>query len=110
MEDVKHVPVLLWECIEGLNIDPNGIYVDGTLGRGGHSERIAERLQGGRLVGVDRDSTAIKESGERLERFGERVTLVKGNFRDIFRKTYGISMREFRARHAALDGGAEARV
>ncbi|MBQ2330696.1 MAG: 16S rRNA (cytosine(1402)-N(4))-methyltransferase RsmH, partial [Oscillospiraceae bacterium] len=50
---------------------------------GGHSERIAERLQGGRLVGVDRDSTAIKESGERLERFGERVTLVKGNFRDI---------------------------
>ena len=83
MEDVKHVPVLLWECIEGLNIDPNGIYVDGTLGRGGHSERIAERLQGGRLVGVDRDSTAIKESGERLERFGERVTLVKGNFRSL---------------------------
>lgn len=83
MEDVKHVPVLLWECIEGLNIDPNGIYVDGTLGRGGHSERIAERLQEGRLVGVDRDSTAIKESGERLERFGERVTLVKGNFRNI---------------------------
>lgn len=83
MDIGKHVPVLLWECVEGLNIDPNGIYVDGTLGRGGHSEKIAERLQGGRLVGIDRDSAAIKEAGERLSRFGDRVTLIKGNFRDI---------------------------
>ena len=79
----KHVPVLLQECIEGLRIRQDGIYVDGTLGRGGHSQEIASRLTTGRLIGIDRDETAIKEAGENLRMFGDKVTLVHGNFRDI---------------------------
>lgn len=79
---MEHVSVLLNECIENLNIVPDGIYLDGTLGRGGHSEKIAEKLTSGRLIAIDRDSEAIKEAGKRLERFGDKVTLVKGNFED----------------------------
>ena len=77
---MNHVPVMLSECIDGLNIRPDGVYLDGTLGRGGHSEAIAERLAGGRLVCIDRDGDAIREAGERLKRFGDAVTLVKGRF------------------------------
>ena len=80
---MKHIPVLLNECIEGLNIRPDGIYVDGTLGRGGHSSEIAKRLTTGRLISIDRDETAIREAGERLKEFGDKVTLVKGNFADV---------------------------
>ena len=78
-----HVPVLLEESISGLNIRPNGIYVDGTLGRGGHSEAILRALSGGRLIGIDRDRTAIEEAGERLRPWGGRVTLVQDNFRNL---------------------------
>lgn len=80
--DVGHIPVLLHECIENLNIRPDGIYVDGTLGMGGHSEQIAGRLTSGTLVGIDRDETAIARAGARLAPFGDRVRLVHGNFRD----------------------------
>ncbi|MBQ8830958.1 MAG: 16S rRNA (cytosine(1402)-N(4))-methyltransferase RsmH [Oscillospiraceae bacterium] len=80
---MKHIPVLLNECIEGLNIKPDGIYVDGTLGRGGHSSEIAKRLTTGRLISIDRDETAIVEAGERLKEFGDKVTLVRGNFADV---------------------------
>lgn len=79
----EHVPVLLAECIDNLNIDPNGTYIDGTLGLGGHSTEIARRLTGGRLIGVDRDETAIERAGEHLREFGNRVTLVHGNFCNI---------------------------
>ena len=79
----EHVPVLLAECIENLNIDPNGVYVDGTVGLGGHSCEIARRLTGGRLIGIDRDETAIARAGERLREFGGMVTLVHGNFCNI---------------------------
>lgn len=79
----EHIPVLLRECVDGLNIDPNGIYVDGTLGLGGHSFEIASRLEKGRLIGVDRDETAIERAGERLKEFGGKVTLVHGNFCNI---------------------------
>lgn len=79
----EHVPVLLAECIENLNIDPNGVYVDGTVGLGGHSCEIASRLTGGRLIGIDRDETAIARAGERLREFGGMVTLVHGNFCNI---------------------------
>jgi 16S rRNA (cytosine1402-N4)-methyltransferase len=75
-----HAPVLLNECIEGLQIKPDGIYVDGTLGRGGHSVEIAKRLTTGRLIGIDRDMTAIREAGERLAPYGDRFTAVHGNF------------------------------
>lgn len=82
MEEARHVSVLLEECIENLNIRPGGIYLDGTLGLGGHSMRIAERLTTGRLVCIDRDETAIERAGRRLAPFGEKVTLVHGNFCD----------------------------
>ena len=61
--DAGHIPVLLHECIENLNIRPDGIYVDGTLGMGGHSEQIAARLTTGKLIGIDRDETAIERAG-----------------------------------------------
>ena len=80
MSDFYHVSVLLEECIDGLNIKPDGIYVDGTLGGAGHSKRIAEKLTTGRLIGIDRDPVALKAAGERLAPFGDRVTLVHSNF------------------------------
>ena len=80
---MEHIPVLLHECIEGLKIRPDGIYVDGTLGRGGHSEQIAKRLSGGRLICIDRDETAIQEAGERLRPFGDTVTIVKSDFGEL---------------------------
>lgn len=82
MTEPKHVSVLLNECIENLAIKPDGIYVDGTLGLGGHSYEIASRLTGGLLIGIDRDLTAIERAGKRLEPFKERVKLVHGNFSD----------------------------
>lgn len=78
----KHISVLLDECIENLNIRPDGIYLDGTLGMGGHSYQIASRLTSGRLICIDRDETAIERAGKRLAPFSERVTLVHGNFCD----------------------------
>ena len=79
----KHVSVLLSECIKALNIRPDGIYVDGTLGLGGHSSEIAKRLTTGLLIGIDRDETAIERAGSRLQTYGERIQLVHGNFSDV---------------------------
>ena len=81
--EFKHYSVLLNECIEALNIKPDGIYVDGTLGMGGHSEQIAKRLAGGRLISVDRDERAIARAGARLAAYMDRITLVHSNFRDL---------------------------
>ena len=81
-QDPRHYSVLLSECIENLNIKPDGIYLDGTLGMGGHSYQIASRLTTGRLISIDRDETAIERAGRRLAPFGDRVTLVHGNFSD----------------------------
>ena len=80
MSEFHHVSVLLEECVTGLNIRPEGIYVDGTLGGAGHSCRIAEGLTTGRLIGIDRDPVALKAAGERLAPYGDRVTLVHSNF------------------------------
>ena len=80
---MDHIPVLLNECIEGLSIKPNGIYVDGTLGRGGHSIEIAKRLTTGRLIAIDRDADAIKEAGALLLDYQDRITVIHGNFCDI---------------------------
>ena len=82
MDNAKHVSVLLDECIENLAIKPDGIYVDGTLGLGGHSYEIASRLTTGRLIGIDRDETAIARAGERLAPLAGKITLVHGNFSD----------------------------
>lgn len=80
-----HVSVLLEECIEGLAIRPEGIYVDGTLGGAGHSSRIAAKLTTGRHIGIDRDPVALKAAGERLAPYADRVTLVHSNFCEIAR-------------------------
>ena len=79
-----HVSVLLDECINYLDIKPDGIYVDGTLGLGGHSSEIAKRLgEGGRLIAIDRDLASIERATERLAPWADRVTIVHGNFRDV---------------------------
>ena len=79
-KDYGHVPVLLQECLDALAIRPEGIYVDGTLGRAGHSLEIVKRLTTGRLIGIDRDETAIAAAQERLADYADRVTLVHSNF------------------------------
>ena len=78
--EYTHRPVLLDECIEGLNIRPDGIYLDGTLGRAGHSREIAKRLTTGRLICVDRDDAALEAAQTRLADWMDRVTLVHSNF------------------------------
>ena len=75
-----HRPVLLEECLDALCIRPDGVYVDGTLGRAGHSLEIARRLTTGRLIGIDRDETAITAARERLRDYLDHVTLVHSNF------------------------------
>ncbi len=80
---MQHVPVMLDACIQGLNIKPDGVYVDGTLGRAGHSREIAKRLTTGLLIGIDRDLTAIDEAGQILAPYQDRVRLVHGNFADV---------------------------
>lgn len=80
----KHTSVLLNECIENLNIKPDGIYVDGTLGGGGHSYEICKRLgEHGRLIGIDQDSAAIEAGTQRLEPFKDKVTIVRSNYCQI---------------------------
>lgn len=83
MADQAHIPVMLKECIDALNIRGDGIYVDGTLGRAGHSAEIARRLTTGRLIGVDRDQAALDAAPGVLSPWMERVTLVHNNFCEI---------------------------
>ena len=79
----EHKSVLLWETIEGLKIKPDGVYVDGTLGGGGHSAEIVARLHGGgRLIGIDQDEAAIEAAGRKLSGFGEKVLVVRDNYRN----------------------------
>ena len=84
-ETFTHRPVLLDECIQALAIRPEGIYLDGTLGRAGHSREIARRLTTGRLICVDRDQAALEAAEERLAQWRDRVTLVHSNFDQIDR-------------------------
>ena len=85
--EFKHTSVLLDEVIENLNIKPDGIYLDGTLGGGGHSYHIAERLtQGGRLIGTDQDADAIAAATKRLEPFADRVTIIRDNYENAARR------------------------
>lgn len=84
--DFKHVSVLLDETIAGLNIKPDGIYVDGTLGGGGHAYEVLKRLSPkGRLIGIDQDGEALQAAGERLKEFEDKVTLVRDNYCEIER-------------------------
>lgn len=81
--EFSHRSVLLDECIEGLDIDPCGIYVDGTAGGGGHSFEIASRLTEGRLIAIDQDEAAIAAASERLAPLGNRATVVRSNFCNV---------------------------
>ncbi len=81
--EFSHKSVLLDECIEALNIRPDGIYLDGTLGGAGHSYEIARRLTTGRLIGVDRDEVALEAASKRLAPFAQRVTTVHSNFSEL---------------------------
>lgn len=82
-EDFSHYSVMLDECIDGLNIKEDGIYCDLTLGGGGHSEKIAQKLKNGRLICVDTDITAIKAASVRLDKYRDRITFVNNNFKNI---------------------------
>lgn len=82
--EFNHTSVLLAETIDNLNIRPDGIYVDGTLGGGGHACEVLRRLSGrGRLIGIDQDADAIVAAGERLREFSERLTIIRGNYADM---------------------------
>ena len=83
MSEFTHRPVLLQECVEALNIRPEGVYLDGTLGRAGHSEQIVRRLTTGRLICVDRDQAALDAARERLAPWMDRTTLVHSNFDQV---------------------------
>lgn len=88
-----HISVLLQETIDGLDIKPDGIYVDGTLGGAGHAFQVCSRLSNrGRLIGIDQDAAAIEAAGERLKVFGDRVTIVRSNYSEMRRvlKDFGI--------------------
>ena len=81
--EFSHKSVLLEECLEGLCIQPDGIYLDGTLGGAGHASEIVRRLTTGRLIGVDRDTVALEAASQRLAPWADRVTLVHENFQEI---------------------------
>lgn len=92
----SHVPVLLHETIEALNIKSGGIYLDGTLGGGGHSFEIAKRLgEGGRLIGIDRDDEAIRAAGERLKDFSGKATIIRENYGSVKRIAKELSIKAF---------------
>lgn len=91
----EHKSVLLYETVDSLNIKPDGIYVDGTLGGGGHAYEVASRLgENGRLIGIDQDADAIKAATERLEPFKEKVTIVRSNYRNIREVLTGLGIQK----------------
>lgn len=91
--EFKHVSVLLDETIEGLNIKPDGIYIDGTLGGAGHAYEVCKRLSDkGRFVGIDQDEAAIQAGTERLREFGDRVSIVRSNYCDMKQVLYNLGI------------------
>ena len=83
MSKFSHISVLKEETINQLDIKPNGIYLDGTAGGGGHSYHIAERLETGMLIAIDQDAAAIEAASARLAPFGDRVRVVRDNFSNL---------------------------
>ena len=91
----EHKSVLLYETVDSLNIKPDGIYVDGTLGGGGHAFEVASRLgENGRLIGIDQDADAIQAATKRLEPFKEKVTIVRSNYRNIREVLAGLGIQK----------------
>ena len=96
--EFRHISVLLEESVDLLEVKPDGIYADGTLGGGGHSSLICSKLsENGRLIGIDRDMTAIDAASERLSQFGDRITIVHNNFANIKQVLSGLDIN-------AIDG------
>ena len=93
--EFNHYSVLLNETIENLNIKPDGIYVDGTLGGGGHASEVAKRLsEKGRLIGIDQDADAIRAAGERLKPFGDKVTIIRSNYANMKEELHRIGVEK----------------
>lgn len=93
--EFKHVSVLLQETVDNLITKTDGIYVDGTLGGGGHSYEICSRLTGaGRLIGIDQDANAIAAAGKRLEPFADRVTIIRSNYREMRQQLQAIGVEK----------------
>ena len=91
----NHYSVLLNETIENLNIKPDGIYVDGTLGGGGHAYQVASRLsEKGRLIGIDQDADAIAAAGERLKEFGDKITIIRSNYANMKEELHRIGVEK----------------
>lgn len=91
--EFKHKSVLLNETIDGLNIKPDGIYVDGTLGGGGHAYEVCRRLgEKGSIIGIDQDAAAIEAASARLKDFGEKVTIVRSNYCDLKSKLHELGI------------------
>ena len=91
---MEHIPVLLHETIEGLNINPSGIYLDLTVGRGGHSSEILARLTTGRLIAVDQDEEAIEASKARLSQISNEFDIVRSNFSNLEEILNNLSIKE----------------
>lgn len=94
LNNFKHTPVMLNECLEGLNIKPDGIYVDGTLGGGGHSSEILKRLTTGKLIAFDKDDDALNSTGEKLKIFGDKVIFVKSDFKNMCEKLNELGIQQ----------------
>ena len=93
--EFNHYSVLLKETIENLNIKPDGIYVDGTLGGGGHAYQVASRLsEKGRLIGIDQDADAIAAAGERLKEFGDKITIIRSNYANMKEELHRIGVEK----------------
>ena len=93
--EFKHTSVLLYETVDGLNVKPDGIYVDGTLGGGGHSYEICKRLsKEGRLIGIDQDDAAIAAATQRLEEFADKVTIVRSNYCNMTSVLHGLGIEK----------------
>lgn len=93
--EFNHYSVLLNETIENLNIKPDGIYADGTLGGGGHAYQVASRLsEKGRLIGIDQDADAIAAAGERLKQFGDKITIIRSNYANMKEELHRIGVEK----------------
>ena len=93
--EFNHYSVLLNETIENLNIKPDGIYVDGTLGGGGHAYQVASRLsEKGRLIGIDQDADAIAAAGERFKEFGDKITIIRSNYANMKEELHRIGVEK----------------
>lgn len=94
INNFEHTPVMLNECLDGLNIKPEGIYVDGTLGGGGHSGEILKRLTTGKLIAFDKDDDALMSTGEKLKNYKDKVIFVKSDFKNMYEKVHELGFQQ----------------